>query len=135
MASHKERLVKNENEITTKEEQLLNAPYGQQGAVIITKESMDGTEGSIVYGDFYCIMALRDDVVLDTTRTNVNWQVDDVAGNPAELKTWTQSSPNYDIPLPVGMPFYGTFKSISLKDQSSIQGYCSDCPKLIAYYR
>tara|TARA_B110000858_G_scaffold156504_1_gene178916 strand:- start:5553 stop:5951 length:399 start_codon:yes stop_codon:yes gene_type:complete len=132
MASHKERLVKNENEITTKEEQLLNAPYGQQGAVIISHESADG---SIVYGDFYCIMALRDDVVLKTTNTNVNWQVDDVAGNPAQLKTWTQSSPNYDIPLPVGMPFYGTFKSIELKDQSAIQGYCEECPKLIAYYR
>ena len=133
MASHKERLVKNENEITTKEEQLLNAPYGQQGAVIITKESID--DGSVVYGDFYCIMALRDDVVLDTTRTNVNWQVDFVAGNPAELKPWPQSTSSYDIPLPVGMPFYGTFKSIQLKDQRVIQGHCEECPKLIAYYR
>jgi len=130
MASHKERLVKNENEITTKEEQLLNAPYGQQGAVIIAKES-----SSVVYGDFYCIIALRDDVVLDTTITNVNWQVDFVAGDPAELKTWRTSPSTYDIPLPVGMPFYGTFKSIQLKDQSAIQGYCEECPKLIAYYR
>jgi len=133
--SRQENLVKGAHETTTKEEQLLNAPYGQQGAVIIAKESIDGTEGSVVYGDFYCIIALRDDVVLDTTRTNVNWQVDDIAGNPAVLKPWLQSTSTYDIPLPVGMPFYGNFKSIQLKDQSGIQGYCEDCPKLIAYYR
>jgi hypothetical protein len=121
--------------MSRKEEQLLNAPYGQQGAVIITKESIVGVEDSIVHGDFYCIIALRDDVVLDTTETNVNWQVDYAAGNPAVLKPFMTSPPSYDIPLPVGMPFYGNFKSIQLKDQSAIQGYCEHCPKLIAYYR
>jgi hypothetical protein len=131
--SRQENLVKGAHETTTKEEQLLNAPYGQQGAVIIAKES--GGDSSIVHGDFYCIIALRDDVVLDTTITNVNWQVDYVAGNPAVLKPWTTSDSTYDIPLPVGMPFYGNFKSIQLKDQSAIQGYCEECPKLIAYYR
>ena len=119
----------------SRQEHLVTGAHEQQGAVIIAKESIDGTEGSIVYGDFYCIIALRDDVVLDTTRTNVNWQVDFVAGNPAELKVWPTSPSTYDLPLPVGMPFYGNFKSIELKDQSGIQGYCEECPKLIAYYR
>lgn len=124
-----EPLVKHENEVSTKEEQLLNAPYGQQGAVIITKELAD------VKGDFYCIIALRDDVVLQSDLTDVNWKAA-ISASPTVLIDWPQSAIIYDIPLPVGMPFYGNFKSIQLKDMSAIvQDYCDACPKLIAYYR
>ena len=125
-----EPLVKHEHEISTKEEQLLNAPYGQQGAVIITKELAK------VEGDFYCIMALRDDVVLQADQTDVNWKaVNDNAAPPTYIN-WSQSVTTNDIPLPVGMPFYGNFKSVELKDMSGIvQDHCDACPKVIAYYR
>ena len=128
-----ENLVKSAHETTTKEEQLLNAPYGQQGAVIISQENQS-EEGMAVRGDFYCIMAVRDDVVLQAALTDVNWQIA-AHGNNGTTTTWTGGAATYDIPLPVGMPFYGTFKSISLKDQSAIQGHCEECPKVIAYYR
>ena len=127
-----ENLVKSAHETTTKEEQLLNAPYGQQGAVIISQENQG--DGMAVRGDFYCIMAVRDDVVLQAALTGVNWQIA-AHGNNGTTTTWTGGAATYDIPLPVGMPFYGTFKSISLKDQSAIQGHCEECPKVIAYYR
>jgi len=124
-----EPLVKHEHEINTKEEQLLNAPYGQQGAVIITKELAK------VEGDFYCIMAVRDDVVLQNDQTNVNWKVCNSA-TPVTTIDWPQSLATNDIPLPVGMPFYGNFKSVELKDMSGIvQDHCDACPKVIAYYR
>ena len=127
-----ENLVKSAHETTTKEEQLLNAPYGQQGAVIISQENQG--DGMAVRGDFYCIMAVRDDVVLQAALTDVNWQIA-AHGNNGTTTTWTGGATTYNIPLPVGMPFYGNFKSIELKDQSGIQGYCEECPKLIAYYR
>tara|TARA_R110001592_G_scaffold263847_1_gene529216 strand:+ start:38 stop:439 length:402 start_codon:yes stop_codon:yes gene_type:complete len=125
-----ESLVKHENEISTKEEQLLNAPYGQQGAVIISEEEV------MVEGDFYCIIALRDDVVLQADQTNVNWNVKHPAGSSANSDPWSQSGATQDIPMPVGMPFYGNFKSVELKSmQSIVQDYCGSCPKLIAYNR
>ena len=125
-----EPLVKHENEISTKEEQLLNAPYGQQGAVIITKELAK------VEGDFYCIMSLRDDVVLQADQTNVNWKAVNTNTTPPTYIDWPQSQVTNDIPLPVGMPFYGNFKSVELKDMSGIvQDHCDACPKVIAYYR
>lgn len=125
-----EHLVKHETEISTKEEQLLNAPYGQQGAVIISEES------TIVEGNFYCIIALRDDVILQTDQTNVNWNVKFPSGTAAMMQPWPQSGATQDIPLPVGMPFYGNFKSVELKDMSGIiQDHCAECPKLIAYNR
>lgn len=125
-----EHLVKQEAEINTKEEQLLNAPYGQQGAVIISEE------GVIIEGDFYCIIALKDDVVLQADQTNVNWNVKFPSGTSAMMQPWPQSGSTQDIPMPVGMPFYGNFKSVELKDMSGIiQGHCAECPKLIAYNR
>ena len=126
MASHRENLVKSEHEINTKEEQLLNAPYGQQGAKIICRETQN------VPGEFYCVMALRDDVVL-STETIVNW--DAVNSVATGVAPWTGQSSTYDIPLPVGMPFYGAFTMIDLADMSSIAAHCPECPKLIAYYK
>lgn len=130
MSSHRENLVKSEHEINTKEEQLLNAPYGQQGAVIICTEAVN------VVGEFYCVMALRDDVVL-STETKVNWKASNGNINPTvDAGNWTdQPSPTYDIPLPVGMPFYGNFTMVDLADMSGIAAHCAECPKLIAYYR
>tara|TARA_R110000787_G_scaffold240307_1_gene346586 strand:- start:126 stop:506 length:381 start_codon:yes stop_codon:yes gene_type:complete len=126
MAIGRESLVKSAHETTTKEEQLLNAPYGQQGAKIICRETQN------VPGEFYCVMALRDDVVL-STETIVNWDV--VNNNAGGVGPWTDAPSAYDIPLPVGMPFYGTFTMIDLADMSGIAAHCPECPKLIAYYR
>jgi len=129
MASHRENLVKSEHEINTKEEQLLNAPYGQQGAVIICNETVN------VVGEFYCVMALRDDVVL-STETKVNWKAVNSTIAPAvNAGNWTGQAAAYDIPLPVGMPFYGDFTMVDLADMSGIAAHCPECPKLIAYYR
>jgi len=126
-----EHLVKQETEINTKEEQLLNAPYGQQGAVIISEEDV------MIEGNFYCIMALRDDVVLQNADTSVNWNVKYPSGTATMMEPWPQSAATQDLPMPVGMPFYGNFTAIVLKDMSGIlqTSYCSECPKLIAYNR
>ena len=128
MSSHRENLVKSEHEINTKEEQLLNAPYGQQGAVIICNETVN------VPGEFYCVMALRDDVVL-STETKVNWKASNAASATTVAGNWTGLASTYDIPLPVGMPFYGNFTMVDLADMSGIAAHCAECPKLIAYYR
>ena len=126
-------MVKSGDDVRTNEEQLLNAPYGQQGAVVFT------TEGLKVNGDFYCIMALRDDVVLQALFTEVNWDTQDLSTSPSNpgqgSVSWSGKPATFDIPLPVGMPFYGDFASIILKDQSAIDGHCDNCPKLIAYYK
>lgn len=124
-----DNLVKEPHDTRTKEEQLLNAPYGQQGAVIISQENM------LIKGDFYCIMALRDDVILDADLTKVNWDEAKGANNPGIAPSvWITN-----IPLPVGMPFYGDFQTIGLYLQGpgggNIQAWCEECPKLIAYYK
>jgi len=122
-------LVKTPNDTRTNEEQLLNAPYGQQGAVIVSEEAM------MINGDFYCIMALRDDVILDGDMTLVNWDEATGGQNPGDGPSFWATH----IPLPVGMPFYGDFKRIGLVNQgpggNHIQGHCPLCPKLIAYYK
>jgi hypothetical protein len=131
MATNKfnENLVKNSNDIRTQEEQLLNAPYGQQGAMIVCNEHQ------IYKGDFYCLMALRDDVILDGDGTTVNWEEATAANNPNVTPVGWYTH----IPLPVGMPFYGDFKAIMLYNQGplggNIQAHCPECPKLIAYYK
>lgn len=122
-------LVKTPNDTRTNEEQLLNAPYGQQGAVIISDENV------MVNGDFYCIMALRDDVILDGDMTLVNWDEATGGANPGTgPAVWVTH-----IPLPVGLPLYGDFKRVGLFDQgpggNNIQAHCPLCPKLIAYYK
>ena len=117
-----DNLVKKPDDTRTKEEQLLNAPYGQQGAIVINEED------TAIKGEFYCIIAIRDDVVLDASLTRVNWSEFDGTASP--FGNW-----DTDIPLPVGLPFYGNFESVGLADQSAIAGYCSTCPKLIAYLK
>ena len=128
-----DNLVKKPDDIRTKEEQLLNAPYGQQGAVVFCTENVP------VRGDFYCLMAIRDDVILDGEFTEVNWdEMNDLAApimNPQSSGVMWEEN----IPLPVGLPFYGDFKQIQLVDQgpdgNNIQAHCPTCPKVIAYYK
>ena len=122
-------LVKTPNDTRTNEEQLLNAPYGQQGAVIVSDENV------MVNGDFYCIMALRDDVILDGDMTLVNWDEATGGVNPGTQPAFWVTH----IPLPVGLPLYGDFKRVGLVNQgpggNNIQAHCPLCPKLIAYYK
>ena len=113
-----DNLVKKPDDIRTKEEQLLNAPYGQQGAVVFCTEN---------------------DVILDGEFTEVNWdEMNDLAPpimNPQSSGVMWEEN----IPLPVGLPFYGDFKQIQLVDQgpagNNIQAHCPTCPKVIAYYK
>jgi len=111
-----EALVKTLAQLTTNIEQILAAPYGQQGAHLIYEADATWT------GDFYCIVALADDVKLDSDRTDVNWSIDSQA-------TFLNNSGSLDIVLPVGMPIYGDFKSIGLK---AVTG-APDVVKVIAY--
>jgi hypothetical protein len=98
-----EPLVKKPGETRNTTEQLLAAPYGMQGATIITTL---GAEHAV---QGYCIVAILDDTVLDVSNCDTNWREDINAGggNPSgELVT--------DITLPVGIPFYGDFTRIFL---------------------
>lgn len=126
--SQPDNLVKDKEQTRTQEEQLLNAPYGQQGAVVIS------VENRFVVGDFYCIIALRDDVVLQTDGTDVNWGILD--GYLQQANPWQSAGSQQNIPLPVGLPFYGKFSSIMLADMSAVVvDHCVKCPKVIAYFR
>ena len=126
--SQPDNLVKELDQTRTQEEQLLNAPYGQQGAVVISAEDKP------VVGEFYCIIALRDDVVLQTTGSDVNWGVLD--GLLQQATPWQSAGSLQNIPLPVGLPFYGKFSSIILADMSAVTvDHCPHCPKVIAYFR
>jgi hypothetical protein len=130
-----DNLVKKPDDTRTNEEQLLNAPYGQQGAVVFCTENVP------VKGDFYCLMAIRDDVILDGENTYVNWdEMNDLSGPPPTYNPGTSGVMwEENIPLPVGLPFYGDFKQIQLVDQgpagNNIQAHCPMCPKVIAYYK
>ena len=128
-----DNLVKKPTDIRTNEEQLLNAPYGQQGAVLLCETSpIKGNLQGQVRGDFYCIIAIRDDVMLQAGHTEVNWDEnpDGVVvgqGAGAQPNTWTE-----DFMMPVGLPFYGNFTAVSLK---TVVGEVAGAPKLIAYYK
>ena len=98
-----EPLVKEPQELYNAIEQLLAAPYGMQGATIITTT---GAEHAI---NGYCIVAIEDGTQLDVSNCDTNWREDINAGggNPTGgLVT--------DIVLPVGVPFYGDFKQVTL---------------------
>ena len=122
MAETTERLVKRLDDLTTSMEQVLMAPYGQQGALIIYEPDVTHE------GEFYCIVALADDVKLDASRTDVNWGLDN---NVAGQSYSALGSSTGDMVLPVGLPMYGNFKSVGLITVSG----APDVPKLIAYRR
>ena len=94
--------VKKVNEVRTTVEQLLNAPYGMQGANIISNVSTQ-------LGSWYCIIAIADNTTLDlsSSGTDVNWTVNGVA-------------PSVDLDLVTGLPYYGDFKGVQLVDGSVI---------------
>ena len=77
-------------------EDLLKAPYGLQGAELIT----DTNDHS---GDWYCIVSVEDDTTLDASSCVVNWTT-----NGAAFST--------DLDLITGVPMYGDWTTISLTD-------------------
>ena len=95
-------LIKNNVTTTNPTEDLLKAPYGMQGANIITNNSAH-------YGDWYCIMAIEDDTTLDfsSSATSVNWLVNG-------------ATPSVDLDLITGVPYYGDFTGVQLVDGSVI---------------
>lgn len=92
--------VKKVNDVSTKTEQLLNAPYGMQGADIITTAAR-------IEGSYYCIIAIEDNTTLDWTAmgttTDVNWEHPGVVSD-------------FDLDLITGVPYYGDFKAVQLVD-------------------
>jgi len=88
--------VKSVTDVTTKVEQLLNAPYGMQGADLISNTAAH-------LGSWYCIMAYEDDTTLDVSGCTINW-----TENAGALST--------DIDLVTGVPYYGNFTKLTLVD-------------------
>jgi len=95
-----ESLVKDPAELYNAIEQLLAAPYGMQGATVITT----GADVHSVHG--YCLVAIEDGTQLDASNCVVNWTEDLSASASGVLTT--------DIVLPVGVPFYGDFKQVTI---------------------
>ena len=86
--------VKRSTDVSSTVEQLLNAPYGIQGADIIS--STDPQKGS-----WYCIIAIADNSQLDVSGVTVNWTENGLA-----LST--------DLDLITGLPYYGDFTQLEL---------------------
>ena len=128
-----DNLVKKPDDTRTISDQLLNAPYGQQGAVILceTAAACSDLESQVV-GDFYCIIAIKDDVMLHACQTEVNWD-ENPDGVLVGSQTHNQPVPwTVDFMMPVGLPFYGNFTKVGLK---TVVGEVAADPKLIAYYK
>ena len=89
------QLVKQLEEVQTSIDQLLNAPYGQQGAMVISDQR-------VYNGDWYCVVALTDNTELDAGGTIVNW-----------TQNATSTLTN-DVPMIAGVPMYGDFTRIQL---------------------
>ena len=89
-------LIKNNVKTTNPTEDLLKAPYGLQGADVITDDSD-------YQGGWYCIMSLEDNTTLDASSCVVNWTT-----NNATFTT--------DLDLITGVPYYGDWTQISLTD-------------------
>ena len=95
-----EPLVKEPLDLVNAIEQLLAAPYGMQGATIITTT---GAEHAVTG---YCMVAIEDGTQLDMSSCDTNWREDINASATGEPVT--------DLVLPVGVPFYGDFSRIFL---------------------
>lgn len=99
-------IIGNNQIVRSDNEQLLNAPFGQQGATIITDQT-------VYTGDWYCVVALTDNTELDASGAIVNW-----------TQNATQTLTN-DVPLIAGVPMYGDFKAIQLVAAScTVIAYC-----------
>ena len=93
--------VKKTRDTRTNEEQLLNAPYGMQGAMIINNTGQH-------YGNWYCIMAIADDTTISASDTTCNWMEN------------TTSDFTTNLDLITGVPYYGDFSIIQLVDGAII---------------
>tara|TARA_R110000787_G_scaffold50721_7_gene120626 strand:+ start:6617 stop:6916 length:300 start_codon:yes stop_codon:yes gene_type:complete len=93
-----------DRDTTNMVEDLLKAPYGQQGANVINNTAKH-------YGHFYCIIAIADNTTLDVSASIVNWEE-----NGANTVTT-------DIDLITGLPYYGDFKAVALVDGSIMAYY------------
>jgi len=92
-------IIGNNQIVKSDNEQLLNAPFGQQGATIIT-------DTTVYTGDWYCVVALTDNTELDVSGTIVNW-----------TQNATSTLTN-DVPMIAGVPMYGDLKAIQLAGAS-----------------
>jgi hypothetical protein len=88
-------IIGNNQIVKSDNEQLLNASYGMQGAMVIT----DTAEHS---GDWYCIVAIEDGTELIATDCRVNWNE-----NGSAFTT--------NLELITGVPYYGDFKVVRIQ--------------------
>jgi|TARA_Y100000310_G_scaffold121917_1_gene120616 hypothetical protein len=88
-------IIGNNNIVKSDNEQLLNAPYGMQGAMVITDVAMHS-------GEWYCIMAIEDGTQLTTSDCLVNW-----AENGTTFST--------NLMLITGVPYYGNFTQVRIQ--------------------
>ena len=98
--NQEENLVKDPLEAINVTEQLLAAPYGQQGATVIV------TTGAEHWVNGYCMVAIEDGTQIDASNCDTNWQEDKNSSVTQDLET--------DLNLPTGVPFYGDFRRIFL---------------------
>ena len=97
-------LIKNNVTTTNPTEDLLKAPYGTQGADIIT-------DANDHQGDWYCMISIADNTTLDNSSCVINWTLN---GTSAGFTGGT------DLDLITGLPYYGDFTQMSLTDGSVI---------------
>ena len=91
-------IIGNNNKVNSSNEELLNAPYGMQGADIITN-----AEPHLHEPGWYCIMSIEDDTTLDASGCAINWNE-----NGGNFTT--------DLDLITGVPYYGDFRGLELVD-------------------
>ena len=106
MSEQNESLVKRPDEMRNSTEQLLDAPYGMQGADIITTDVPH-------IGKWYCIVAAIDNITLDSANCVVNWNENPGIGGAGAV--WAS-----DFTLPTGVPFYGDFTKITIRGSDMI---------------
>ena len=93
-------IIGNNQIVKSDNEQLLNAPYGMQGANIINNTAAQS-------GSWYCIIAIADNTTLDVSGCTINWEE-----NGGALST--------DLDLITGLPYYGDFSAVQLVDGAVI---------------
>ena len=87
-------IIGNNQIVKSDNEQLLNAPYGQQGATLITNTNQHT-------GDWYCIVPVEDGTQVTMSDCQVNWNE-----NGTALST--------DLELMTGVAYYGDWTAIAL---------------------
>lgn len=87
-------IIGNNQIVNSDNEQLLNAPYGQQGAMLITNTNQHT-------GDWYCIVSVEDGTQLSMSDCNVNWSENGAV-------------PTTDLFLLTGVVYYGDWTSVTL---------------------